>query len=198
MSPPPDDLALMTGFVKLLGDRGRLAIIGLLAARPRTLDELAEDLATASRATLTRNLKLLEDAEWISSDGNGTYRLRPDALTTLRAAMARVEILSGAMSDSDAPATTAPAPRQNPQPMLAAYFDDQGRLRRMPAQRRQKELVLRHVGEQLFTMGRSYDEKEVNELLEPLYKDVDAIREDLVEVGVMERRNGRYWISLRK
>ena len=195
---PAEDIALLARFVKLMGDRGRLAIIGLLAAKPRPLDELDEELTSMSRATLQRNLKLLEDADWISSEENGCYKLRVDSLTTLRAAVARVDASVGVGGNVTAPAPTASAPAESSQAVVHAFFDDRGRLRRLPAQRRQRELVLGHITERLFTLGRTYDEQEVDDLLKPVYEDYPNLRRALVDEGALEHRGDRYWLSLRK
>jgi DNA-binding transcriptional ArsR family regulator len=193
---PPDDLMLMTRFVKLLGDRGRLAIVGLLAARPRSREELARELPGASPATLARNLKLLGDAEWIDSDEEDRYRLRPEALTTLRAALARVEVAPHLATSR---AEIVPAHKKGIEPpnaLVNAFFDDHGRLRRLPEQKRQRERVLRALAEENFTLGRSYEEREVDETLEPLFDDVDRLRLALVSDGVLVNRDGRYWLSV--
>ena len=195
---PTDDVPHLVRFVKMMADRGRLAIIGLLAFKPHTLDELGEELSNVSRATLERNLKLLEDAEWIASEPGGKYRLRTDSLTTLRAAVARVEANPAPSAAASVAPSATPASDEPSQAVLHAFFDDQGRLRRLPTQRRQREIVLSHITERLFSLGRTYDEQEVDDLLKPVYEDYRNLRRALVAEGALVNRNDRYWLSLRR
>jgi DNA-binding HxlR family transcriptional regulator len=181
----PDDVSLMSRFVKLLGDRGRLAIVGLLAARPRTFQELAQELPNVSESLLQRHLRLLEDAEWVATQPDERYHLRADALTTLRAALARAETAPTRLPDSN-------------DAVLKTFFDKEGRLRGLPTQRGRWELVLRHVADRCFALGRSYEEQEVNNLLIPLYEDYPTLRRALVAAGFLESRDGRYWLSLKR
>lgn len=192
-----DDIVFMARMVKLLGDRGRLAMVGLMAVKPQTLEDLAKELPSTPRATLERNLKLLQEAEWISPEDNGTYRLRMDALTTLRASVARVESSPTPDSASSPQLKTASSSGETNQPVLHAFFDESGRLRRLPTQSRQRKIVLHHVAEHIFTLGRTYDEQDIDDLLQPLYEDVKNLRTALVSEGILENRNGRYWLSIR-
>lgn len=196
--PPADDVSLMARYFKLLGDRGRLAIVGLLAARPRTLEELQAELPSTSRSILSRNLKLLEESDWITPQEDGCYQLRAETLTILRAALARVETSLPTQPDSTLLEKALAQPTEGRNAFIKVYFDDKGHLRRIPDQRQHREMVLRHVGEQHFTIGRAYDEQEVDELLSTLFGDARALRQALVEEGVLESRAGVYWFSLRK
>ena len=182
----PDDVSLMARFVKLLGDRGRLAIVGLLAARPRTGDDLRAEVPSLSADDLNRHLQLLEDAEWVTGDGAGGYRLRSEALAELRAALARAELIPPRPAGESADA------------MLRALFDKEGRLRALPTQWARRELALRHVAERCFSPGQVYDEREVNERLMPVFEDYLTLRRALLAAGMIEAREGRYWLSPRR
>jgi DNA-binding HxlR family transcriptional regulator len=181
----PDDVSLMARFVKLLGDRGRLAILGLLAVRSRSFEELEIELPSVSATTIRRHLHLLEDAEWAVKEPDGRYSLRSDALTALRAALARMETVP------------EPAP-ESPDTILKTYFDKEGRLRGLPSNRGRRELTLRHVADRCFAVGRLYDEQEIDTLLGPMYEDSPALKSALLSAGILESRDGRYWLSLKR
>ncbi len=187
MPPEGDDVALLARYVKLLGDRTRLAIVGLLAARPRTMEELQAELGSPSLSTVTRHLRLLTEAHWVSVNADGVYQFQPETLPAMRAAVARIET-------AVKPAPTEPSS----EPIVRAFFDAQGRLLRLPVQSAPREAILKQISEQRFTVGRIYDEKEVDALLRPVKKEAVNLRRHLVDEGFLETRNARYWVSLKR
>ena len=77
--------------------------------------------------------------------------------------------------------------------MLRDFFDGE-RLRRIPAQRKKRVVVLRKLLER-FERGRTYSEREVNELLGRAHEDVATLRRELVMYGFMERERGVYTVA---
>jgi DNA-binding transcriptional ArsR family regulator len=76
----------------LLGDPTRRAIFELLARRPSTVGELAQQLPI-TRSAVSQHLRVLKDGSLVVSQAEGTrriYRLNPDGLTALRAYLDRV------------------------------------------------------------------------------------------------------------
>jgi DNA-binding transcriptional ArsR family regulator len=76
----------------LLGDPTRRAIFELLARRPSTVGELAQQLPI-TRSAVSQHLRVLKDGGLVMSRAEGTrriYRLNPDGLTALRAYLDRV------------------------------------------------------------------------------------------------------------
>ena len=73
-------------------------------------------------------------------------------------------------------------------------FFRHGRLVLMPT-RRAKRLVVLDVVAQLFDLGRTYSELEVNALLRPVHSDVPALRRYLVDEQFLSREGGVYWRS---
>jgi DNA-binding transcriptional ArsR family regulator len=76
----------------LLGDPTRRAIFELLARRPRTVGELAQQLPI-TRSAVSQHLRVLKDGGLVMSRAEGTrriYRLNPDGVTALRAYLDRV------------------------------------------------------------------------------------------------------------
>jgi DNA-binding transcriptional ArsR family regulator len=76
----------------LLGDPSRRAIFELLARRPSSVGELAEQLPI-SRPAVSQHLRVLKDGGLVTSQAQGTrrvYRLNPDGVTALRAYLNRI------------------------------------------------------------------------------------------------------------
>ena len=76
----------------LLGDPTRRAIFELLARRPSSVGELAQQLPV-SRPAVSQHLRVLKDGGLVVSHAEGTrrvYRLNPDGVAALRAWLDRV------------------------------------------------------------------------------------------------------------
>jgi hypothetical protein len=79
------------------------------------------------------------------------------------------------------------------QRVLDRFFRD-GRLVLMPTRRAKRLVVLNQVA-QLFELGRTYPEHEVNALLAPIHPDVAALRRYLVDEQFLTRDGAVYWRS---
>jgi DNA-binding transcriptional ArsR family regulator len=80
------------GGLGLLGDPTRRAIFELLAQRPCSVGELAQQLPV-SRPAVSQHLRVLKDGGLVVSNAEGTrrvYRLNPDGVAALRAWLDRV------------------------------------------------------------------------------------------------------------
>jgi DNA-binding transcriptional ArsR family regulator len=76
----------------LLGDPTRRTIFELLARRPSSVGELAEQLPI-SRPAVSQHLRVLKDGGLVVSRSEGTrrvYRLNPDGVAALRAYLDRI------------------------------------------------------------------------------------------------------------
>ena len=97
----------------LLGDPTRRAIFELLARRPCSVGELAQQLPI-TRPAVSQHLRVLKDGGLVVSRPEGTrrvYRLNPDGVTALRAYLDR--IWTDALTAFQKAAETAPL---DPQP----------------------------------------------------------------------------------
>jgi DNA-binding transcriptional ArsR family regulator len=95
----------------LLGDPTRRAIFELLARRPSTVGELAQQLPV-TRPAVSQHLRVLREGGLVVSQAQGTrriYRLNPEGVTALRAYLDRVwvEALT-AFAKAAQPAPTDP------------------------------------------------------------------------------------------
>jgi DNA-binding transcriptional ArsR family regulator len=76
----------------LLGDPSRRAIFELLARRPSSVGELAQQLPI-SRPAVSQHLRMLKEGGLVVARAEGTrrvYRLNPDGVAALRAWLDRV------------------------------------------------------------------------------------------------------------
>ena len=69
-------------------------------------------------------------------------------------------------------------------------------LKNFSAKEKKKVVILTKIAEQ-FESGRSYTEKEVNQILRPIYEDYTTVRRYLIMYGVMERAKdgSSYWMT---
>jgi len=79
------------------------------------------------------------------------------------------------------------------QAILDRFFRE-GRLVLMPTRRAKRLVVLDQVA-QVFELGRTYPEPEVNALLAEVHPDVAALRRYLVDEQFLTREGGVYWRS---
>ncbi len=77
--------------------------------------------------------------------------------------------------------------------ILRNFFDGP-RLKSIPAQRKQRVVVLQLLLER-FEPDRRYEEREVNDILRTAHEDVATLRRELVDYGFMVRERGIYQIS---
>ncbi|GLZ53677.1 DUF2087 domain-containing protein [Actinomycetospora sp. NBRC 106378] len=81
---------------------------------------------------------------------------------------------------------------------LATFLRD-GRLVRLPARWERKKLVLRHIAETCFEPDRLYGEGEVDAVLGALCDgggtDRVTVRRLLVDLHLLRRDHGRYWLG---
>jgi hypothetical protein len=79
------------------------------------------------------------------------------------------------------------------QRILDTFFRD-GRLVLMPTRRAKRLVVLDEVA-QLFELGRTYPEHQVNAVLARIHPDVAALRRHLLDEHVLTREGGVCWRS---
>ena len=78
-------------------------------------------------------------------------------------------------------------PRQK---VLTSFFKN-GRLTHLPAQRKKRIYILEYFLEQ-FESGRTYDEAEVNAVIEKVYEDFCTVRREFIAEKMMTRKAGKY------
>ncbi len=177
--------------LKALSDASRLRIVGLLAARPYAVEELADALGL-SAPTVAHHLKRLRTAGLVRSTPRHPYVEYSLAVDRLQ----EVGRMLDALESTAEQAEQRPGPAGEPLPafdakVLRAFVED-GRLLSIPAQEKKRLVVLRWVRERCFPEARDYPEREVNERLATVHEDTAALRRYLVESRLMTRTAGIY------
>ncbi len=178
-----DDLV---AFFKALADPARLKIVGLLAQKPYSVEELAA-LLDLKASTISHHLSQLAKAGLVSARAEGyysVYQLDRQALESRSRALLSNENLSAAVGDVDLDAYD--------RKILRDFTRRDGSLKSLPAQRKKLEAVLRYVVDS-FKRDRRYTEKQVNEILSGYHEDTATLRRELVGGGLMKREDGVYW-----
>ncbi len=175
-----DDILLT--FFKSLADANRLRIVGLLAHRAHSVEELAEVLGLGA-STVSHHLSKLSKAGIVSASVQGHYHLYSldaDALhARARTLLSPEELRELAPVEDD----LDPYERK----VLSVFMDDQGRLKQHPMKRKKFEVILRHALRTYFLDDGPWSEQEVNARLKPMTDDVASIRRGFIDHRFMTR-----------
>jgi biotin operon repressor len=178
----------LVGFFKALADSNRLKILGLLAQRPYSGEELSA-LLDLKASTVSHHLSKLAEAGLVMARAEGyysVYELDRKALEATRRNLFSNEQMIAAAADVDADAYD--------HKVLSDYLLPDGRLKTIPAQRKKLEAALRHIAK-AFEPGKRYSEKQVNEILARFHEDSASLRRELAGYGLLAREGGGgdYW-----
>jgi hypothetical protein len=174
---------LRTAFAAL-ADENRLRIIGLIAQRAHSVEELAA-LLQLKEPTVSHHLNRLKVLDLVRMERQGNmhlYRLDADALRAVQKSVF-------ALGEPSA-VSAAIAPGAYDAKVLASFFDGD-RLVQIPASRKKRLVVLRHLIEG-FDEGRAYPEGEVNAVLKRAHDDVATLRREFIMNNMMARADGLY------
>lgn len=182
------DNAELVELFKALADANRLKIIGLLAQKPYSVEELAA-LLNLKASTVSHHLSKLSKAGLVSAKAEGyysVYHLNEQALEATTQRIFSSEQAAASIEDVDLDAYD--------RKVLADYSTPDGRLKTIPAQRKKLDAVLRYIVKS-FEPGIRYPEKEVNEILTRFHADTASLRRELVGSKLLEREGGggEYW-----
>ena len=180
------DLATLLAFFKAMANESRLRIVGLLAERERSVQELAE-LLGLKEPTVSHHLAALKALGLVSARAEGVthwHALRLEALTALNRGLldpkggvsVAGEVSAGSWDDK----------------VLATFVTAQGEITAVPASRRKRLIVLKWLAGQ-FEEGRRYREAEVNEIIQRRHWDSATLRREMIGYGLLGREGGVYW-----
>ncbi len=175
------DDTLLT-FFKSLADANRLRIVGLLAHRAHTVEELAEVLSLRA-STVSHHLSKLAAADLVSATVQGHYHLYALDADAIEA-RARA-LLSPRELRELAPVDDAADPYERK--VLTTFLDADGRLKAQPMKRKKFEVVLRHALRTYFVDDGPWSEVEVNARLRAMTDDVASIRRGFIDHRLMVR-----------
>jgi biotin operon repressor len=172
-------------FFKSLAEPKRLKIIGILAQKPCSVEELAAML-DLSAATVSHHLSLLSHVGLVSARAQGyysIYQFEQDFLNKMAERLLAKDTLPAIAGEVNLDAYD--------QKVLQAFLTPDGHLKALPSQEKKFQAVLRFAV-RLFKEGKSYPEKVVNEKLAALYEDTASLRRGLIEYKLMQREKGIY------
>lgn len=177
----------LLAFFKALADTNRLKIIGLLAQRSYSGEELAVLLGLKA-STISHHLSRLARVGLVSARAEGyysVYQLEEAALQKTRLLFSHTDLVSVAAGvDVDG----------YDRKVIGDFTRPDGSLKEIPARRKKLEAILRYVVCD-FEPGKRYPEKRVNEILSRFHDDTASLRRELVGTKLMEREGGggEYW-----
>lgn len=177
---------MLLQFFKALAHESRLRLLGLVAAREHSVQELAT-LMALKEPTVSHHLAMLRTAGLVRlrRDGNTHwYALDQKTLSQLsRAILAREQL--AALAGTQTQATGEDRVVRN-------YLTLDGRLKAFPATRKKRRPILAWLARQ-FDEDRRYSEAEVNEIVERRHHDRETFRRELVGYRMLARKSGVYW-----
>lgn len=167
--------------LKLLLDPTRLAVVGAIAVEARTPDEAADHAGVDLRDAL-ETIASLRQIGAVRDLGAGRYRLEAGALRQVAQQLPQPAPPDAAIFHG----MTA-----TEREVLARFFVGE-RLTEIPASHSKRLVVLERLALE-FEPGRRYPEAEVNELLGRFHPDHASLRRHLVDEGLLDREQGKYW-----
>lgn len=170
-------------YAKFTLDRGRLAVVGLLAVGDRTTDELMQQTGHDRRDVLEW-IGLLAVEGVVAKAEQDRWHLRDEGLVAIA---------------DQLPKPAPPAPRvffgmTTEEGEVLARFTSGNRLTEIPAKRAHRLIVLERLALE-FDPGRRYPEPDVNGILSLWHPDYAQLRRALVDEHFLDRAEGMYWRS---
>ena len=178
----------LLAFFKALADANRLKLIGLLAQKESSVEELAVILEI-NPSTVSHHLAKLAEIKLVSARAEGyynIYHLETDNLESMARQLLSKETLPAVAKDLDRKAYD--------RKILKDYLRENGSIKQLPTNWRKLNVILRYLLEH-FEFGKIYTEKQVNGIIGGFYADISGLRRDLISAGYMDReRDGSaYW-----
>ena len=183
-----DEYTELLVFFKALADKTRLRIVGLLAQKALSGEELSAMLGI-SPSTVSHHLARLGEAGLVSARAEGyysVYQLESQALEGMARRLLGPDELPQLAAETNLD--------RYDQMVLGNYLGPDGHLKTIPSQRKKLEAVLRFLARS-FEPGRRYSEKQVNEILAAFHEDTASLRRELVGNHLLAREGGGgdYW-----
>lgn len=170
-------------FFKALAHESRLRLVGLLADRERSVQELAA-LVDLKEPTVSHHLAMLREAGLVSLRQDGNTHWYTLELKTLSQ---RAKLIL--MKEKLAELATAGASNDK---AVLNYLSPDGRLKAFPATPKKRRPILAWLTRH-FDEGRTYSEAEVNEIIERRHHDRETFRREMVGHKMLARKGGQYW-----
>lgn len=169
---------------KCLADKSRMQILKSLMLEDMYVERLAQRLGLTP-ATISFHLKKLEDVKAVTS-----YKEQYYTMYSLRQEIFQTRIIDIIGEKSDEETEQLRREENYRKKVLDAFFE-YGKLKAIPAQRKKEKICLEEIAKS-FEIGKEYDEKEVNSIIEAFFDDYCTIRRDMISEGIMKREGITY------
>src|SRR5437763_12140784 len=169
---PEADFQMLLQFFKVLADETRLKLLGLLAHREHSVEELAAQLQLKT-PTVSHHLAKLKELGLVGmrSEGNThMYWLHAEALHSISKGLLSSEKMASLVDDAAGDAWE--------RKVLKDFFEGT-RLKEIPASRKKHSVILKWLATR-FERGALYKETQVNEIIERHHPQTATQHSDLI------------------
>jgi hypothetical protein len=181
-----EEFETLLQFFKALANENRLKMLGILANRECSVQELAA-LLELKEPTVSHHLAKLKEIGLVEMriDGNThLHRLSLESLQTLNRELLTTEKVASLVDDL--------VEYDLWERKVLRVFLEGDRIKQIPARYKKKLVVLKWLVSH-FEEGVRYTEAEVNEIIEARNPEYTLLRRLLIDCGLMEREEGVYW-----
>jgi predicted transcriptional regulator len=180
----PQNLQTLLEFFKALSDENRLKLLGILAQRECSVEELAA-LLHLKAPTISHHLAKLKALNLVTLNPEGNthlYRLNSEQL----------QFLSRDLLTPDQLQTLAQSVQlEDWETTVLKSFVDNDRILSIPSARKKRFVLLKWLV-QKFAPDRDYSEKEINTILKRHHEDCATLRREFIGYQLMSRHSGTY------
>ena len=179
------DFHMLLRFFKVLANESRLKLVGILAQRECSVEELAT-LLELKEPTVSHHLNKLKELHLVQMHPDGNthlYRLNSEALQELSKAMFTPSQMATLVGEVKPEAW---------EDKVLNNFLQGDRLTEIPASRKKRLVIVRWLARK-FELEVNYPERTVNEIIERHHPDYATLRRELIGYQMMQRDSGIYW-----
>ena len=181
-----EEFQTLLQFYKTLANESRLKILGILATKECSVEELAT-LLELKEPTVSHHLLKLKTMDLVSMRAQANthlYSLNSEALYKANKDMFTPEKMANLVNDT----VEYEAWEQK---ILNSFLENE-RIKEIPASHKKRSVILRWlVGK--FALDTRYPEAEVNAIIQQHHPDYATLRREFIINGLMERDAGIYW-----
>jgi DNA-binding transcriptional ArsR family regulator len=181
---PPQNLQTLLDFFKALSNESRLKLLGVLAQRECSVEELAV-LLNLKAPTVSHHLAKLKALNLVSLSPQGNTHL-------YRLNLEQLQHLSQDLLTPDQMQTLAQEvqPKSWETSVLQSFITND-RITSIPVSRKKRVVLLKWLVEK-FEYNRDYSEKDVNTLLKQHHEDCATLRREFIGYRLMSRDRDIY------
>ena len=174
----------LLSFFKALANESRLKLLGILSQTECSVEDLAARLQLRE-PTVSHHLNKLKELDLVVMRSQGNthfYQLNKDTLVNLNKSLFSPEQMASWTKNVPVDAWSSK--------VLKNYLNGD-RLKEIPASRKKRLVILQWLVNK-FELGKTYTEKEVNQILSQHHDDYATLRREFIGYRLMERNNDIY------